>query len=164
MNTKEIARTLVSITEEQWEAILTTYEHVRDLPIMKELSKALSGDENKAKVEKDEKEFEFKVKNLIKQLGIPPHVLGYTYFYDAIILAYEDESYIHSITTRLYPAIAEKHNATKGRIERALRHALEMSCGEGDPKVREAVFGTNNNPPTNSCAIASMVEYIKMHD
>jgi len=164
MNAKEIARTLATITAEQWEAILSTTNHVNAMQIAKGTSKFDSECGKKVEVDMTEDELKFKVISLLKKMGVPPHVLGYTYLQDAIILVYEDESYIHNLVKKLYPAVAKMHGTTGTRVERAIRHAMESTYKEGDLKLLEEIFNTQNKKPINSYAIATLVEYIKMHD
>lgn len=80
------------------------------------------------------------------------------------MLAYEDENYIHNIVKGLYVEVAKKHESTSSRVERAIRHALDAVCREGDPVVIQKVFKTRGGKVTNSYAIAAIVEYLKMHD
>lgn len=164
MNTKEIARTLATITEEQWEAILTTSNCVIKLPLVQELSKRERVGKGASKAKTTEEDLRFEVTDLITRIGVPPHVLGYKYLQDAIMLVYKDETYIHNIVKKLYPAIAERHNTEGSKVERSIRHAFDLAYRNGDSKVLEEIFKTKDVRPVNSHGIAAMVEYIKMYD
>jgi len=160
MTTKEIALSLATVTEEQWEAILAI-KHITRLPVTQELSS--SNNQEKAGVN-NETELRLKVADLIKRMGVPPHILGYNYVQEAVILVYEDEEYMHNIIKKLYPEIAKKYGTTGSRVERAIRNAFKSAYTKGNPKVLEDVFKTKEHRLVNSYAIASIVEYIKMYN
>lgn len=162
MKTKEIARILTTITDEQWEAILIASKKAINLPVAQGGVKANSGGKNKAEVEKGENELRLKILNLVKEIGVPPHILGYSYLQDAVMLAYKDETYIHNVVKRLYPDIAEMYGTKGSRVERAIRHALEFVDNTGDENLNE-IFNTTKHL-TNTQAIAALVEYIKTYD
>ena len=159
MNNKEIARVLVTITEEQWEAILDSSTQMAFKVGLNKTLKADNGCEKSI-----DNELRFEITNLINEIGVPPHYLGYTYLQEAIMLAYEDENYIHNIVKGLYVDVAKKYESTSSRVERAIRHALDTVCREGNPVVIQKVFKTRGDKITNSYAIAAIVEYLKMHD
>ena len=79
--------------------------------------------------------------DLLKELGMPPHLLGYGYTICAIKLAMDDHTYLRQITDRLYPEIASRYNTTPSRVERAMRHAIECVFDRGDMKQITRVFG-----------------------
>ena len=159
MNEKEIARILGTITEEQWEAILSASEHVNSLPIMKGVSKVDGEGKND-----EENKLRLEAESVIRKIGVPPNILGYVYLQDAIMLACEDKTYINNVVKRLYVDIAKKHNSTGARVERSIRHALGAAYRKGKTKLFEVLFGERDMPPTNAYAIATMAEYIKRHN
>lgn len=79
--------------------------------------------------------------DILKDLGIPPHMLGYTYTLDAIPLIYGDSTYVKAVTKRLYPAVAAKHNTRPYRIERTIRYSIESMFDNGNMKNIHAIFG-----------------------
>lgn len=98
------------------------------------------------------------VSEYITKLGIPAHIKGYRYVITAIMLAVNDFDIINSITKRLYPTVAKMHNTTSARVERAIRHAIEVAWERGDIEVLNNLFGytinSNKGKPTNSEFIA----------
>lgn len=79
--------------------------------------------------------------DILKDLGVAPHMLGYTYTLDAVRLIYSDSTYLKALTKRLYPAVAAKHNAKPYCIERAIRYTIEYMFDKGDLRNIHAIFG-----------------------
>ena len=109
---------------------------------------------------------ENKVTNMIHEIGIPAHIKGYHYLRDAIIMAVEDLDMLNAITKILYPTIAKKHQTTSSRVERAIRHAIEVAWSRGKLDILDELFGyTINNgkgKPTNSEFIAMVADTIRL--
>jgi two-component system response regulator (stage 0 sporulation protein A) len=109
---------------------------------------------------------EAEITQLIHEMGVPAHIKGYQYLRDAILMSVEDEEMLHSVTKILYPAIAKRNATTASRVERAIRHAIEVAWGRGKMETIEAVFGyTINNSkgkPTNSEFIALIADKIRL--
>lgn len=104
-----------------------------------------------------------KIISLIHQCGIPHHLYGYAYLVDAIEMCASDPEYIHTITKRLYPDIAEKHNTTSTGVERAIRHAVETAFENPMNSVLHTIFGNtlgSKSKPTNGHFIAALTEVI----
>ena len=101
---------------------------------------------------------------MLHELGIPAHIKGYQYLRDAIALSVEDQEMISSVTKILYPAIAKKNQTTASRVERAIRHAIEVAWGRGKMETIDEVFGytvsTSKGKPTNSEFIALIADKI----
>lgn len=101
---------------------------------------------------------------LIK-LGVPPHILGFKYLQEALSMSLKDESIVNSMTKVLYPSIADKFNTTGSRVERAIRHAIEVACDRCDLTTWQNLFGYSisydKGKPTNSQAIATLVLHLK---
>lgn len=101
---------------------------------------------------------------ILRELGIPAHVLGYRYVREAIILAARDTAMIHNMTKGLYPAIAGKFDSTNSRVERAIRHAIEISWERGDVETLQKYFGytvsQHKGKPTNGEFIAMVTEHV----
>ena len=106
------------------------------------------------------------VTRLLHEIGIPAHIKGYQYLRDAIAISVEEEDMLVSVTKVLYPTIAKKHNTTASRVERAIRHAIEVAWTRGRLDTIHELFGyTINNgkgKPTNSECIARVSDKIRL--
>ncbi len=106
------------------------------------------------------------VTRLLHEIGIPAHIKGYQYLRDAIVISVAEEEILVSVTKVLYPAIAKKHNTTSSRVERAIRHAIEVAWTRGRLDTIHELFGyTVNNgkgKPTNSEFIALVSDKIRL--
>lgn len=109
---------------------------------------------------------EMTVTEILHQIGVPAHIKGYQFLRDAILLATEDHEYINAVTKRLYPEIAKRNNTTASRVERAIRHAIEVAWDRGDVDTLNSYFGyTIHNlrgKPTNSEFIAMIADKIRL--
>lgn len=103
-------------------------------------------------------ELESQISSVLHEVGVPAHIMGYRYLKDAILLSITDRSSVNAITKTLYPEIASQHHTTSSRVERAIRHAIEVAWARGNMEVLERIFGYTVNPnsgrPTNSEFIA----------
>ena len=106
------------------------------------------------------------VTNIIHEIGVPAHIKGYHYLRDAIMMAVNDMEMLNSITKILYPTIAKKHQTTSSRVERAIRHAIEVAWSRGKMDTIDALFGytvsTGKGKPTNSEFIALIADKIRL--
>ena len=106
------------------------------------------------------------VTNIIHEIGVPAHIKGYQYLRDAILMAIEDDDIINAVTKRLYPAVAKKHSTTSSRVERAIRHAIEVAWDRGDVDVLNSYFGytihNGRGKPTNSEFIAMISDKFRL--
>ena len=106
------------------------------------------------------------VTNIIHEVGVPAHIKGYQYLRDAIILSVNDMEMLNSITKILYPTIAKKHQTTSSRVERAIRHAIEVAWSRGKMDTIDALFGytvsNGKGKPTNSEFIALIADKIRL--
>lgn len=102
----------------------------------------------------------------IQQMGVPAHIKGYQYIRDAIAMVIEDMDTINSITKLLYPTVAKHYNTTASRVERAIRHAIEVAWDRGNPDVLNDLFGYtilgSKGKPTNSEFIALIADKIRL--
>ncbi len=109
---------------------------------------------------------EGQVTRLIHKVGVPAHIKGYKYLRAAILMTYEDADLINSVTKKLYPSIAEKFNSTSSRVERSIRHAIELAWDRGDCDVLNELFGytvkSSKGKPTNSEFIALVADYLRI--
>lgn len=113
-----------------------------------------------------ERNLEMDVTNMIHEIGVPAHIKGYQYLRDAIIMSVGDSEMLNSITKILYPTIAKKHQTTSSRVERAIRHAIEVAWSRGKMDTIDELFGYTVNggkgKPTNSEFIALIADKIRL--
>ncbi len=106
------------------------------------------------------------VTDMIHEIGVPAHIKGYQYLREAIIMAVEDIEMLNSITKVLYPTIAKSFQTTPSRVERAIRHAIEVAWSRGRMETLDALFGytinTGKGKPTNSEFIALIADKIRL--
>lgn len=118
------------------------------------------------KTEHADYNLEKEVTEIIHEIGVPAHIKGYQYLRDAIILSVNDIEMLQSITKILYPTIAKRHQTTPSRVERAIRHAIEVAWGRGKMDTIDALFGytvsTGKGKPTNSEFIALIADKIRL--
>lgn len=111
-------------------------------------------------------EMEIKVTNIIHEIGVPAHIKGYQYLREAIIMTIKDMETINAITKILYPAVAKKYKTTSSRVERAIRHAIEVAWDRGDVETLQKFFGyTVSNAkgkPTNSEFISMIADRLRL--
>lgn len=106
------------------------------------------------------------ITKLLHELGIPSHIKGYQYVKESISLVYKEPEASVGITTRLYPEVAKKYNATTSCVERAIRHAIEISWNRGDWDLMEEIFGhsidIDKAKPTNSEFIITVADKLRL--
>ena len=106
------------------------------------------------------------VTDIIHEIGVPAHIKGYQYLREAIILTIKDMDMINAVTKALYPEVAKKYGTTPSRVERAIRHAIEVAWDRGDIEVLQKFFGyTVSNikgKPTNSEFIAMIADHLSL--
>ncbi len=111
-------------------------------------------------------DLELMVTEILHQIGVPAHIKGYTYLRDAIMLAVNDKTIISAITKQLYPTIAKMNGTTSSRVERAIRHAIEVAWDRGDVDVLNSFFGytihNSRGKPTNSEFVAMISDRIRL--
>ena len=116
----------------------------------------------------DVRDLERRVTAIIHDIGVPAHIKGYQYLREAIGLAVEDMDIINAVTKVLYPAVAKKFGTTASRVERAIRHAIEVAWDRGDLETLQKYFGyTVSNAkgkPTNSEFIAMIADRISLEE
>ena len=103
---------------------------------------------------------------IIKEIGVPAHIKGYAFIREAIQMVYTDVDLLGSVTKVLYPEIAKKYNTTASRVERAIRHAIEVAWNRGNYDVISKMFGYTvhhlKSKPTNSEFIAMIADKIRL--
>lgn len=113
-----------------------------------------------------ERDIEVVISDIMRQIGVPAHIKGYQYLRTAIDLSINDDEMLESVTKLLYPTIAKMYSTTSSRVERAIRHAIEVAWDRGDVEVLSSYFGytiqSNRGKPTNSEFIAMITDRIKL--
>ncbi|MBD5491296.1 MAG: sporulation transcription factor Spo0A [Lachnospiraceae bacterium] len=116
--------------------------------------------------ESENRDLEKDVTDMIHEIGVPAHIKGYQYLREAIMMSVEDVEMLGSITKILYPTIAKKYQTTPSRVERAIRHAIEVAWSRGRMETLDALFGytinTGKGKPTNSEFIALIADKIRL--
>ncbi len=111
-------------------------------------------------------DIETQVTKIIHQIGVPAHIKGYQYLRTAILLTIQDSDIINSVTKVLYPSVAKKYATTTSRVERAIRHAIEVAWDRGDVDTLNSYFGytiqNNRGKPTNSEFIAMIADNLRL--
>ena len=111
-------------------------------------------------------DIETQVTRIIHQIGVPAHIKGYQYLRTAILLTVRDSDMINSVTKVLYPSVAKKYQTTTSRVERAIRHAIEVAWDRGDVDTLNSYFGytiqNNRGKPTNSEFIAMIADNLRL--
>ena len=111
-------------------------------------------------------ELELMITEIIHQIGVPAHIKGYHYLREAIMLSIKNSEIIKSVTKLLYPTIAKKYSTTSSRVERAIRHAIEVAWDRGDIDVLNSYFGytiqNDRGKPTNSEFIAMISDKLRL--
>ncbi len=111
-------------------------------------------------------DLEVRVTNILIEIGVPAHIRGYNYMREAIMLAVEDIDVLNYITKELYPTIAKKCNTSPSRVERAIRHAIEVAWSRGEVSAIDNLFGytisNSKGKPTNSEFIALIADRLRL--
>ena len=109
---------------------------------------------------------EIQVTDILHQIGVPAHIKGYHYLRDSILMSIENPEIINAVTKQLYPAVAKKYETTSSRVERAIRHAIEVAWDRGDVDILNSYFGytihTSRGKPTNSEFIAMISDKLRL--
>jgi two-component system response regulator (stage 0 sporulation protein A) len=111
-------------------------------------------------------DLESQVTKIIHQIGVPAHIKGYQYLRAAILMTIENSNIINSVTKVLYPSVAKKFDTTTSRVERAIRHAIEVAWDRGDVDTLNSYFGYTiqnaRGKPTNSEFIAMIADNLRL--
>lgn len=146
------------------DAVLKQLKYIKDRGQHKQIAGRITAYEQN--VRKEEQSLESTVTEIIHEIGIPAHIKGYQYLRDAIIMSVNDMEMLNSITKLLYPNIAKKNHTTSSRVERAIRHAIEVAWSRGKIDTIDALFSyTVNNgkgKPTNSEFVALIADKIRL--
>lgn len=124
------------------------------------------GEAKDSRKDQRQESLEALVTEMIHEIGIPAHIKGYHYLRDAIMMAVEDMDVLNAITKVLYPTVAKKHQTTASRVERAIRHAIEVAWSRGKIDILDELFGytvsNGKGKPTNSEFIALVADTIRL--
>ena len=111
-------------------------------------------------------DLELMITEIIHQIGVPAHIKGYHYIRESITIAVNNADIINSVTKQLYPMVAKKYQTTSSRVERAIRHAIEVAWDRGDIDVLNSYFGytihNERGKPTNSEFIAMIADKLRL--
>jgi two-component system response regulator (stage 0 sporulation protein A) len=122
--------------------------------------------ENSSEINEKAFDLEREVTRIIHQIGVPAHIKGYQYLRMAIMLVVEDCDRVNSLSKHIYPDVAEKYQTTTSRVERAIRHAIEVAWDRGDVDVLNSFFGytiqNTRGKPTNSEFIAMIADNLRL--
>ncbi len=115
-----------------------------------------------------DKEMEITITDILHQIGVPAHIKGYHYLRDSIMMCVRRPEIINAVTKELYPSVAKKYETTSSRVERAIRHAIEVAWDRGDVDVLNSYFGytihNGRGKPTNSEFIAMISDRLRLHN
>lgn len=138
------------------------FEHIRSFSRLRASGAMQSGTRDNKSVP----DIETQVTKIIHQIGVPAHIKGYQYLRTAILMTIADSDVINSVTKVLYPSVAKKYATTTSRVERAIRHAIEVAWDRGDVDVLNSYFGytiqNNRGKPTNSEFIAMIADNLRL--
>ena len=122
--------------------------------------------EIKVNNKKEPIDLEAEITNIIHEIGVPAHIKGYMYLREAITMVVNDMELLSAVTKELYPSIAKKYNTTASRVERAIRHAIEVAWGRGQVETINKLFGytihNDKGKPTNSEFIAMVADKLRL--
>ena len=137
---------------------LSLFEHIDAI------QKNRNADKNDISVSRPD--IETQVTKIIHQIGVPAHIKGYQYLRSAILMTIDDNDIINSVTKVLYPTVAKQYKTTTSRVERAIRHAIEVAWDRGDVDTLNSYFGytiqNNRGKPTNSEFIAMIADNLRL--
>lgn len=138
-----------------------------DVNILSERIRLLTGWHNGAdRINPSEPDLQVLVSEIMHQIGVPAHIKGYQYLRSAIIMSVNDGEIMNSVTKILYPAVAKEFSTTASRVERAIRHAIEVAWDRGDVDVLSSYFGytiqNTRGKPTNSEFIAMISDRLRL--
>jgi two-component system, response regulator, stage 0 sporulation protein A len=140
----------------------------QDLPTMpKAVSQAqYTSNASAAKASNVEFNLNMEITSVMHQIGIPAHVKGYQYIREAVLMVVEDVSLLGAVTKELYPLVAKRFNSAPSRVERGIRHAIELAWDRGQTETLKRIFGYSMNirlqKPTNSEFIALLADNFRV--
>lgn len=137
-----------------------------DVDVLTQRISQLTGWKNNIASVKNINDLEVTVSEIMHQIGVPAHIKGYQYLREAIMLCVNDREMMGSVTKLLYPTVAKNFNTTSSRVERAIRHAIEVAWDRGDVDILSSYFGytiqSSRGKPTNSEFIAMIADRLRL--
>ena len=137
--------------------------------VAKRIARLSSWKTEKAKREgfrSSEADMDVIISDIMRQIGVPAHIKGYQYLRTSIKLSVDDSEMLNSVTKLLYPTVAKMYNTTASRVERAIRHAIEVAWDRGEPETLNRYFGytiaSGRGKPTNSEFIAMIADNLRI--
>lgn len=146
------------------DSILDQLSPTEAAQLMFELSAYMSRNlsEQPVPVEKPKETTSGRIRSLLIGIGVPPHLYGFRYLVEAVLMCMDDPSLLHKVTLQLYPTLAEKMNATVNSVERSIRHCISVAWDRQKPGAANELLGRNviscYEKPSNSEMIAALVE------
>lgn len=132
----------------------------------KRIYEVVNGECIEVKASEDNNKIQMAISKLLHSLGVPSHIKGYQYIRESIYMMYTSKEMIGGITKEIYPEIASRFDTTASRVERAIRHAIEVSWSRGDYDLMEEIFGHSVDydraKPTNSEFIATLADRLRI--
>lgn len=129
-------------------------------------TKDMKGEAAREHIASSEPDLELMITEIIHQIGVPAHIKGYHYVRESIMLAVREPEIINSVTKQLYPTVAKKFETTASRVERAIRHAIEVAWDRGDVDTLNSYFGytihNGRGKPTNSEFVAMIADKLRL--
>ena len=120
-----------------------------------------------SRIRRMDNNLEIQITDILHEIGVPAHIKGYHYLRESILLAVREPEIINSITKLLYPTVAKKFSTTSSRVERAIRHAIEVAWDRGDIDVLNSYFGytihNERGKPTNSEFVAMIADKLRLN-
>ena len=137
-----------------------------DVDVLAQRISQLSGWKARGYNQRPSNDIEVIVSEIMHQIGVPAHIKGYMYLREAIILSVNNSEMMGSVTKLLYPTVAKTYKTTSSRVERAIRHAIEVAWDRGDVDVLSSYFGytiqSSRGKPTNSEFIAMIADKLRL--
>lgn len=147
-------------------ASAVSYFFLRPVPASRLCEAVRNSAEENGSCYSEEYDLSETVTEMLLEIGVPAHLKGYQYIREAIILTVRNPEVLESITKTLYPTVAKTYGTTASKIERAMRHAIEVACDRGDVDVFQKIFGytvsVSKGKPTNSEFIAMLADHISL--
>ena len=118
------------------------------------------------RVNDKENDLRIKISDMLHNLGVPSHIRGYQYIRDGIVMMYNERNMLKGITKEIYPELAQRYQTTSSRVERAIRHAIEVSWARGDYSLMERYFGNSldldKSKPTNAEFLVTLTDRLRL--
>lgn len=157
----DLSKTLTELAEEGY-----TFEELLNAAGIQLATKQELGEQEPDKQEPERQNLITRITSIIHEVGVPAHIKGYQYLRSAIEMVVKEPALIDAMTKALYPAVAKKFRTTASRVERAIRHAIEVAWDRGDVEILQRHFGytvsSDKGKPTNSEFIAMVADSLIM--